>query len=374
MRIALVTDTYLPSPNGVAVSVHLLQHELTSQGHDVWVVAPRIQGSPGGENLLQVRSVAVPIEAIGRVALPFPLRLPNHLDIIHTHTPFTLGILGAHAAKTMSVPHVSTYHTNLDQYAHYLPGASCLQEKWGVVTRLIHLFYKRADAIVVPSRSTMHLLRKYGIDRAMEIVPTGVSTHLLEAAPLPDRTWPTGVRRLLTIGRLGKEKDLVTVLRAVALIAERVRAHLVVVGAGPEDLMLKSITRAHGLDCCVTFVPPVYYSQIRGFYRSAEILLSASGSETQGLAIAEAQSMGLPVVAVGSGGLKETVDHGRTGYTVAPGDFQSLAEHALMILENKQIQEAFSLQARATSSEYAATQMATRLAGLYERLLAARTT
>ncbi len=358
-RVGLFTDVYFPSKNGVSTSVYLLWRELRRLGHEAWIIAPEMPGAEPEPGVVRVKSVPYPFFEDYRLGLPSSKVLPTRFEIVHTHVPFTLGLWGLALSQKWRVPHVSTFHTHYEKYAHYVPGLAFLDRHTHIIPRLARAFYNRVELVVAPTHPVKQLVQRYRIERPVRVIPTGIDTELLGAAPLPEPDpWPPGRRRLLTVSRLGREKSLDVALRAFARLAERADAYWVIVGEGPERESLLALARELGVGDRVGFAGAAPYPAVGGYYRRAELFLFASETETQGLVLWEAQAMGLPVVAVAAGGALESVQNGRTGYLVAPGDDAALAEAAARLLADEDRRRRFAEEAR----RFAAARSAPRVA------------
>ncbi len=367
-RVGLFTDVYFPNPNGVTTSVYLLLRELRRMGHEAWVVAPHHPEAPEREEgVVRVPSMPYPFYEGQQIALPTSRHLPTEFELIHTHTPLTLGVWGLRIARNKNLPHVSTFHTHYEKYAHYVPGLAILDKYTGIIPRLAKAFYNRVEVVIAPTEPVKRLAEGYGIQRPIRVIPTGIDNRILEEAPLPSPSpWPEGKRRLITVGRLGKEKSFDVVLKAVAEMAREEDVLLAHIGEGPELESLKRLAVQLGIEDRVRFLGTVPYRYIGGYYRMAEVFLFASETETQGLVVWEAQAMGVPVVAVGAEGVLEGVVEGKTGYLVPPGDYRALAEKALDLLRDEDKRRHFSLQARAWAMERSAERIAERIVAVYD--------
>ncbi|MEF2277782.1 glycosyltransferase [Deinococcus sp. YIM 134068] len=372
LRIGLFTDTFLPDQNGIVTSVGLLSDELRARGHDVEVVAPSFprQHSPDQHSpeALETRPDVRRVSSVRYVFLPtyrlaWPTRkdFEQKYDLVHTHTPLTLGLAGARLARKWGVPHVATYHTHIEAYTHYVPGLPLVQRHTGIVTRVMGLYYRRAQAVITPTAAMLDVTRAMGVQNPV-VIPTAVEPGVLRSAPPVENPWPTGTRRLLTVGRLAREKRFDLVLDALAGLPD---AHLVVLGEGPEREHLVQHAERLGVAGRVSFLGVRPWTEVGAYYRLAELFLFASDTETQGLVLQEAQLMGVPVVAVGARGTLSGVSHGRSGYLVSPGDAGALREHAADLLSDGEKWARFSRGARAFGTAWTPGGVAERVLDVY---------
>lgn len=366
LRIGLFTDTFLPDQNGIVTSVGLLSDELRARGHHVDVVAPffpeQQDTRPDVRRAPSVRYVFLPTY---RLAWPTRRDFEQKYDLIHTHTPLTLGLAGARLARKWNVPHVATYHTHIEAYTHYVPGLTVLQRQTRVVTRLMGLYYRRADAVITPTAAMLDVTREMGV-RNPVVIPTSVEPEVLRSAPPVASPWPAGTRRLLTVGRLAREKRFDLVLDTLANLPD---AHLVVLGEGPEREHLLRHAERLGVAGRVSFLGVKPWTEIGAYYRLAELFLFASDTETQGLVLQEAQLMGVPVVAVGARGTLSGVAQGRSGYLVPPGDVAALTHRAQAVLGDGRLWRRLSEGARAFGTAWTPGGVAERVLDVYASVL-----
>lgn len=368
LRIGLLTDVFLPDQNGVSTSVLLLQRELRRRGHRAVIVAPRFPDYLDPETLhgvVRLPSMVHPALPRQRLAFPTRRRLSGQFDLIHTHTPGAIGFWGARLARRWDIPHISTFHTHLEHYAHYIPGLSTLEKHAGVLTKIVRRFYGKADLIVAPTEASRAMLAHYGIFRPSVVLPTGIDESLLQEAPDVPSPWPAGKRRLLSVGRLGFEKRHELVFQALADIRKRHDAHLLLLGEGPQLEHLREKARSLGLEGHVTFFGSVPLASIGAYYRQAELFLFGSDTETQGLVLAEAQTMGVPVVAVGAEGTLGSVEAGVSGYLVGSGDWRGLAEYSAALLDDAGRLAELSGGARQFARRFSASKMAEQMLDIY---------
>ncbi|GGL05218.1 glycosyltransferase [Deinococcus radiotolerans] len=366
LRIGLFTDTFLPDQNGIVTSVSLLSDELRAQGHHVDVVAPDFpEHIDTRADVMRVDSVRYMFLPTYRLAWPTRKDFTHRYDVIHTHTPLTLGLAGARLARKWEIPHVATYHTHIEAYTHYVPGVTTLQRHTGVVTKAMALHYGKAEAVITPTAGMMDVLAAMKV-RNPVVIPTSIDPRVLNAAPPIESPWPEGKRRLLSVGRLAREKRFDHVLDTLAALPD---AHLVILGEGPERDHLETHAQRLGVAHRVTFLGVRPWTDIGAYYRQAELFVFASDTETQGLVLQEAQLMGLPVVAVGARGTLSGVAHGRSGFLVTPGDVNGLIAHARSLLDDPVLWAQISENARQFGATTTPQGVAQQVLDVYSHVL-----
>jgi glycosyltransferase involved in cell wall biosynthesis len=329
-QVAAFTDTYLPTVNGVTYTVQTWRDRWTARGGRMDVVYPESDHEPMSSEY-PVRSVPFPWYDGFRVGLPRVPEPVRNADVVHTHTPFCLGVAGYRLARKLDAPLVASYHTPTAEYAEYVASngtvASAVRSS---ATRYERLFLERADVIVVPSeRTAEHVERDVGVDTPVAVVPNGVDVEFfrpVETAAFRERhDLPEGPLIGYT-GRHGYEKCLDDVIRA----AEGLDATLLFGGDGPARDDLEA--RAAAADVDARFLGFLDREELPAFYSALDVFAFPSPVETQGIVALEANACGTPVVGVDSGALEDTVDDDATGYVYPKGDmaaFRAGIERAL---------------------------------------------
>jgi 1,2-diacylglycerol 3-alpha-glucosyltransferase len=325
MRIGFFTDTFLPQRNGVVTSLLNSGQELVKRGHEVFVFCPETNVKEyGGMVVHSYPSVSFKPYPEFKIAVPRGSgRLPK-LDIVHTHSPFSLGVFGLRAAKKQGVPRVSTFHTILPEYVRYLSrlGKGILERiTWWYCWR----YYNRCHKIIAPSNALKRILLQHGIKKPIAVVPTGINLDFFKPIEKKKAREKLGIgdeRVFLTLGRLGFEKNIDGVLHAF----KDVDAKLIIAGRGPAEQKLKNLRRKLGLQKKISFkgyVPeklkPIYYS-------AADAFVITSTSETQAIVVVEAMACGTPVIGANSLAIPEIVRDGRNGHLFEPGDIKELSQ------------------------------------------------
>ena len=331
MRIGIVSETYPPEINGVALTVHSLAAGLAAHGHSVDLIRPR-QATPfddePGIDTLEVRGAALPRYPGLRFGLPAGKHLRQRWtrqrpDAIYVATEGPLGWSAVRAAKSMGIPVATGFHTRFDTYAdHY--GVGFLTP---MVRGYLRNFHNRASATLVPTDALANELAELGVSTA-RLLRRAVDTQLfnpayrdatLRASWQVDASTPV----VLYVGRIAAEKNLDLAVRSFRALQQRVpQARYVWVGDGPAR---EALQRAH---------PDfIFAGMLRGealarHYASADMFVFPSLSETFGNVILEALAAGLPVVAYEEGAAREHLFSGVNGYCIASGDESAFIEAA----------------------------------------------
>lgn len=328
LKIGIFTDSYRPYTSGVVRSIELFTHEFITSGHEVYIFGPDypLLQPPREEGVF--RFFSLPAPTIPEFALPIPVSFQFgplikklELDLIHVHSPFLLGSLGARAARRLKLPLVFTFHTLYDQYVHYLPFDENTSRR--VVQNIGRDFCNRCNLVVAPSMLVANYLQRIGVKAPIEKVPTGLDLSEFSALN-PDWLFENyGVSNnnkvLLFVGRLGQEKNVAFLLKSFAVILRRhPQTVLVLVGSGPQEDYLKKMAKQLGLSERVIFTGVLPRSAIVHCYASADLFVFPSVTDTQGLVIGEAKATGLPVVAIRAFGPAEAVIHNEDGLLTDP--------------------------------------------------------
>ena len=329
--VAAFTDTYLPTVNGVTYTVQAWRDTWADRGGRMHVVYPDADHTPAPREH-PVRSLTFPFYEGFYAALPQVPGDLGDLDVIHAHTPFSLGLAGRRLAGREDLPLVASYLTPTAEYADYIADGRLADLVERVAGAYERWYLNRADAVVVPSQPARDHLVDLGVDATVEIVPNGVDTDFFAPVAEPERTafrerhdLPEGPLVGYT-GRHGFEKNLDAILD----VAPQLDATVVFGGDGPARSALES--RAADLAADVRFLGFLDREELPTFYSVLDAFAFPSPVETQGLVALEANACGTPVVGVNAGALAETVVPGETGFHYELGDvdgFRDGIERAL---------------------------------------------
>jgi len=310
LRVAVVTESFLPQVNGVTNSVLRVLETLSAKGHEALVIAPDSAEAPttyAGFRIKRVPSLAVK----GLLPVGFPQRSMEPLiegfdpDVIHLASPFFLGKYATRIAQRLNIPTLSIYQTDVAGFArHY--GLSIAHSQ---LTNWVANIHKNTDRTLAPSTWSCDQLMTSGVDnvalwqRGVDCVkfnPTKRSDLLRE------RCTPASQNKIIVgyVGRLANEKKI----EDLAPLHAREDVQLVIVGDGPARQRLeRALPKAH-------FVGYQSGEDLAAHYASFDIFVHTGKHETFCQSIQESLASGVPVIAPHSGGPLDLVQHGATGF------------------------------------------------------------
>lgn len=330
MKIGIFTDVYYPQINGVVTSVITLRDELIRRGHDVTIITSKQPGFKQSEDgIIRIKSIPFSKFKEFRLAIPSYLSLYRtikqlDLDVIHTHTEFSIGLIGRHLANALDIPLVHTYHTMYEDYTHYLLDykyAKNILKK--TIIQASRSYIKPTTAVIAPSEKTKNALLSYGVNKQIFVLPTGIDMSKFKSLPkdapeimalrakhqLSDDT-----KVVLSLGRVSEEKSIDMIVKQMPSILNAVpNTKLLIVGDGPHMDALKGIAKDLNIEEQVVFVGRVPWENVSTYYALADVFVSASKTETQGLTIIEAMASNRPVVVYDDDNVKGLIKHDQSG-------------------------------------------------------------
>ncbi|PNR94625.1 glycosyltransferase [Petrotoga sp. 9PWA.NaAc.5.4] len=324
MNIGMFSDTYVPQRNGVATALRLYKDEMEKRGNNVYLFVPKYDSDYNREekNVFEFPAVKLFFEKEQRVAFPFSLDLFKvkelDLDIIHSHDPFSMGILARIVSKMLDLKHIGTHHTMYEYYLHYLP--PLVRPKPEFMQRLIKNWCVKLDKVIAPTPNIKQTLVNYGVPPShIEVIPTGIDIESFNKITVWDlrkeyKQIKEEDKILLFVGRLAKEKNidfLIKVFNKVLIQEKDVK--FVIVGGGPEKENLQELTKKLNIQDYVIFTDAQPREKVIDAYKQAYLFIFASYTETQGLVILESMAAGTPVIALGKLGVYDILSQKDTG-------------------------------------------------------------
>ncbi len=401
MRIVVVTDTFLPEVNGVVTSIDAHTRILASRGHEILIIAPKYgtyeDAPPTGISVRRYSSFSFATNKATRIALPTVMSMARQIsrfdpDVVHIHTPLTMGVVALLACRALRLPNIQTYHTYIPDFMQYvepsrLLGIDDLQDRimnsivferaidsgaWQRIVRsralieqradevldallgvteevaedrpeltarlawrYTRMLYNRSNQVVTPSLTLKRELMHHGVKVPVNHISNGIDLSLVQSKASYARTG-----RILHAGRLGAEKNVDVVLKAFARIADTVPdAVLDIAGDGPARKNLEVLAEKLGLAARVRFLGFMNRAELAAAYREYDCFVTASTIETQGIVLLEAMAAGLPVAGVRALAIPEIVHTGRDGIIVPAFDEQALSRALARLVEDDALRE-----------------------------------
>lgn len=318
LHVAIVTETYPPEINGVAMTLGHMVAGLRARGHRVSLTRPRQSGTDrarpdAGLRETLVRGLPIPGYPGLKFGLPAAAGLRRQWaldrpDVVQVVTEGPLGASAVSAARAMGIPVVTEFHTNFHAYSrHY--GFGWFERAVATHLRRLH---NRGELTLVPSQQLGLELTKGGY-RNIRVVARGVDTRLFNPARRSGElraSWGVGDSELVAayVGRIAPEKNLDLVVASFAALQNHVPgARLLLVGDGPARRRLETRHPGH------IYAGMRHGEDLAAHYASADLFLFPSLTETYGNVTLEAMASGLPVVAFRMAAAAELIRHGHNG-------------------------------------------------------------
>ncbi len=379
--MAIATESFLPSLNGVTTSVCRVAESLQAQGHTAMNIAPGpapatiagpvVKTLPG----VPVRGfrAGLPTAGVRRALRDF------RPDVVHVASPFLVGARGLHNAEAFGIPTVAIYQTDMPNYVRqHGPGAigrgaSSITWEW------IRRMHSKADLTLAPSRPTLEALRAHRIPRT-DLWGRGVDTRLFrpewrqdpQTLALKQALAPHGEVILGYVGRLAPEKEL----HRLTEVAQIPGTRLVLVGEGPSRNELgarlaEAVAGAPGRpNLPPAFLGPHTGEDLARAYATFDVFVHTGTKETFGQTLQEGAAAGLPVIAPAVGGPLDLVDHGRTGYLFDPDRPGDLARWVQELVDAPSQRETMGQAGPQMVAGRSWDSLTTQLLGHYERAIA----
>jgi len=386
LKIAFFCDAYRPTRSGVAVSVETTSEELRRRGHHVTIFAPRYKGFvetdervvqfPAG-HWFRARDFPVAWPLLPRASLFAEARFRREdFDIVHSHSPFTIGTVGARWARSCGIPLVFTFHTLYHRYLHYVPAPSAWTRSY--IVWWVREYCALCDHIIAPSRPVSQIVARLSPGIPHSVLSTGIDVTRFASGSRNRGREKHNIGEdelvLLYVGRIVKEKNLAFLFHSLApllrdeeLLKGR-KLRLMMVGGGPALEFLQALAEQLNIADKVIFTGFVEPSSTPDLYAASDLFVFASRTETQGVSIAEALAAGLPCVVVGAMGAAEAITDSREGFVVPPRE--DAFRHAVKrLIENATLRDQMAHAARLKAPQLSQQHSVDALLKLYEKMI-----
>ena len=366
MKVAIVTESFLPQVNGVTNSVLRVVEHLSTLGHEALVIAPESIGGPKEYCGARVKRVpALPLNSLLKIGMPIavPSRKLEYLldgfapDLLHLASPFVLGAYSARIAKRLEIPTLSVYQTDIAGFARHYG----LNMAHSSLQKIVGKIHSSTDRTLAPSTAACRDLLKFGVPN-VHLWRRGVNTTLFSPekknASLRHSWSAEGKLIVGYVGRLANEKRITD----LAVLDKDPKVQLVIVGDGP---IREKLQRE---------LPDTIFTgfksgeELAAAYASFDLFIHPGPNETFCQAVQEALSSGTPCIVPTTGGPADLVTQNITGYIIDTSNPQSLKD-AVNDFINRDDQSEMQLMARSSVVERTWAKVNSQLIGHYESIL-----
>jgi len=390
MKIAILTDSFPPYLSGISTYCIELVRQLVKKGHSVLVMAPNY----GNDNinpfadiktkkvkLVRLKSVRTMVSGF-RICLPKTAGVIKEIksfkaDIIETEDPLFLGIDGLIASKILGIPCISTFHT-LATSEEYLKVIFRIKNSnfKKIVWTYHRWFYNSSDIVFATTKETSSLLVKNGIYKSkVSTIPIFFDyyrTKILSEDEKKVLKKYYGLKEKVAVylGRISQEKNLDTLIKIWKEVAnEHPDSTLVIIGKGSYKKELENLVKKEKLDKNIRFLGEIEHEQLlsSGLLSIFDIYVSASISETFGLAGIEAMAHKLPPVLFRTQGLAEVV--GNSGLLCSTNNKKSFKEAVLKLFKNDKMRILMGVRARKIAGFYDSNKATDKILKMYEKTI-----
>src|SRR3989344_443243 len=376
MKIAMFTDSYRPQINGMVTSVEAFTKYLRKKGHDVHIFAPHVPGYMDKDrHVHRFRSFAFRSYREYRIGMPYKFLTDPRLkkldfDVVHVHSPFSMGVAGITYASYHKIPVVGTFHTMFPDYAHYF-----MNEKLYRIKRIYDMFkrgawkylswfYNNCDIVISPSDYTKKMMRKNYIAKKIIVIPTGIETKKSTKKKKSLRKkykFKKTDKIILHVGRITKEKNILFILDSVKKIIEKdEKIKMIIASDGPFADETKKYTKSIGISKNVFFTGYVSREKLQELYLISDVFVMASATETQVIVLLEAAINGLPCVVLDAPVITDFVIKYEIGIVAKNNNFAQKLEKAIF--------DGYRFSNRKIMNEYSIEKCAQKLIDVYESL------
>lgn len=382
MKILMISDVFFPRINGVSTSIQTFRDDLIALGHKVTLICPEYPNqSETDEDIIRIPSrflVMDPEDRLMRsskiLALTSQLAEEQY-DVVHIQTPFVAHYLGIKLARRLDLPVVESYHTFFEEYLfHYLPLVPKGIMRW-LARRFSRGQCNSVDGIIVPSSPMHAVLQAYGITTQEIVLPTGLRPDALPDGDGTAFRQKLGIAAdqptLVHIGRIAHEKNIDFLFDVIAATRKQIpELAAIIAGEGPALNHLKKRAKSLGLSSVIRFVGYLdRKTQLPSCYQAGNAFIFASKTETQGLVLLEAMSLGVPVVSTAIMGTKDILKANKAALVAEEDNLDDFVAKTVSLLKDPVLQQRLGNEGKDYTQEWSAQVMAAQLLGFYQLMI-----
>ncbi len=386
MKILIATDNYYPNVNGASYSAQRLAYQLHLRHHDVLVIAPSRKIHDETFVHWDIKTFGIRSMPLERIRIAWPFISSNIIeqtikifrpDIIHIQSHFYISRKSALIAKKLGIPVVGTNHFMPENIVHYLHAPALAKNRltklgWTHFCRTFNLL----DAVTTPTQTAANHLKGIGLNKPVKVISNGIDLKRFNPSndgqklkircQLPDRPI------LLFVGRLDKDKNLESVIRAFKNVVNKVPIQLVLAGIGAEESRLKELTCELHLKSNITFTGFVSNEELSSLYALAHVFIMAGHVELQSISTMEAMATGLPVIAANAMALPELVHNKQNGFLFNHGDVDAIATAIYKLFTNPVLHQSMSQESLAIVAHHDINKVTEDFINLYNSAISKR--
>ncbi|HEY5731307.1 MAG TPA: glycosyltransferase [Anaerolineales bacterium] len=376
MKIGMMADTYKPYVSGITNYIDLNKRALENAGHEVYVFTFGNLEYRDDE-LRVIRNPGLPLSDTGfYLSLRYKTRhkkLLQTMDVVHVHHPFLSGRLALAYCRPANIPVIFTNHTRFDLYAQARLPLMPEEVSHGLLQAYMPNFCEEMDLVISPSRGMEKVLRGYGVEGIIEVVPNGVDLsrfHNAEPVPRSEFGFTDDDILLVYAGRIAPEKNLEFLIQGFAGVSEIIpNVYLLIVGGGQKEHVeeITPLPGEYGVQDRIRFFGMIPYDKLPSYLAMCDVFVTASVTEVHPLSVIEAMGTGLPIMGIDSPGVGDSVADGETGL-LAKEDIASFTAKLTYLCLNRNLHKKFGAAARDASEQYSIERTTEIMLGHYSRL------
>ncbi len=381
MRIGIFTETYTPYISGLVTSELMLKKALEKKGHEVYVVTANLENFhyeyDNKDRVLRIPGIPTGIYD-SRLTSIYPIKAINkirswHLDVIHSQTEFAIGTFARLFAKQYNIPIIHTYHTMYEDYVYYITKGHFDKSSKKLLEYLTKFYCDRTIIeLIVPTKKAYDLFKKkYNVSRNIHIIPTGIEVDRfykenidVKKSNLLKKKYNIKNKDFVAIfvGRIAEEKNIPFLIDVTEKIIKRKpNFKLLIVGDGPDKEKYEKLAKKCGDN--IIFTGKVPWDDVPIYYDLANVFISASQSETQGLTIIEAMASSLPALCINDESFVGTVVDDLNGYLFQ--NEEECIDAILKIMNDKRLLSSLEVGARNSAEMHSSKYFAERVLDVY---------
>jgi 1,2-diacylglycerol 3-alpha-glucosyltransferase len=376
MRIGMMADTYKPYVSGITTYIDLNKRALEEAGHEVYVFTFGDLDFKDNEARV-VRSPGVPLADTGfYLSLRYKTaykKLLQTMDVVHVHHPFLSGRLALRYCRPKQIPVIFTNHTRYDLYAQARMPLMPIEVSQSMLQAYMPDFCSAVDLVISPSAGMEKILRQYGVEGHVEVVPNGANLKPFHnAMPCSRAGFGFNEDDLLLVyaGRIAPEKNIDFLLQSFAGVSKVIpNVYLLIIGGGQKEHEeeLKQLPGELGIQDRVRFTGMVPYNKLPSYLAMCDVFVTASVTEVHPFTVIEAMAAGLPIMGIDSPGVGDSVTDGETGL-LSTEDIASYTAKLTYLCLNRDLQKKMGAAARVASQQYSIERTTKLMLQHYSRL------